>query len=60
LTHHSCDILTHELLEIDQIDSLVYSPRSINLKPISRLSLEDFRQDFEISVLGSYLQTLLL
>jgi NAD(P)-dependent dehydrogenase (short-subunit alcohol dehydrogenase family) len=32
---------------------LVYCPGSINLKPISRLSLDDFRADFEINVLGA-------
>ena len=39
--------------ELDQVDGLVYCPGSINLKPISRLSLEDFREDFEINVLGA-------
>lgn len=53
LTHHSCDILKDELPEIDHIDSMVYCPGSINLKPISRLSLEDFREDFEINVMGA-------
>ncbi len=53
LTHYSCDVLNDELPEIDQIDSLVYCPGSINLKPISRLNLEDFREDFEINVLGA-------
>jgi len=64
LTHYSCDVLTDELPEIDSIDSIVYCPGSINLKPISRLNLEDFRKDFEINVLGAvktiqkYLNTL--
>jgi len=53
LIHHSCDILKDELPEIQQIDSLIYCPGSINLKPISRLSLDDFREDFEINVLGA-------
>ena len=64
LMHHTCDILTDELPELDQVDTLVYCPGSINLKPISRLSLDDFREDFEINVLGAvksiqkYLSTL--
>lgn len=53
LTHYSCDVLIDELPELDSLDGLVYCPGSINLKPISRLSLEDFREDFEINVLGA-------
>jgi len=53
VTHYSCDILTEELPEIEALDSLVYCPGSINLKPISRLSLDDFRTDFEINVVGA-------
>jgi NAD(P)-dependent dehydrogenase (short-subunit alcohol dehydrogenase family) len=53
LTHYSCDILTDELPNLEGVDSLVYCPGSINLKPVSRLSLEDFRTDFEINVLGA-------
>lgn len=53
LQHYSCDIVTDELPEIDSINSLVYCPGSINLKPISRLKLEDFKQDFEINVMGA-------
>lgn len=53
LTHHTCDILIDELPEIESVDGLVYCPGSINLKPISRLSLDDFREDFEINVLGA-------
>jgi NAD(P)-dependent dehydrogenase (short-subunit alcohol dehydrogenase family) len=53
LTHYSCDILVDELPNLDTVDSLVYCPGSINLKPVSRLSLDDFRADFEINVLGA-------
>ncbi len=53
LTHFSCDILTDDLPNIDAIDSLIYCPGSINLKPISRLMLDDFRDDFEINVIGA-------
>ena len=53
LIHHSCNILTDNLPDIDWADGLVYSPGSINLKPISRLSLENFKEDFEINVLGA-------
>lgn len=53
VTHYSCDILTDDLPDIDTLDGLVYCPGSINLKPVSRLSLDDFRADFEINVLGA-------
>ena len=53
LTHFTCDILKDELPDIEEIDTLIYCPGSINLKPISRLSLDDFREDFEINVLGA-------
>ncbi|CAH8283374.1 NAD(P)-dependent dehydrogenase (short-subunit alcohol dehydrogenase family) [Mariniflexile fucanivorans] len=53
MTHYNCDILADELPEIDTIDSLIYCPGSINLKPFSRLSLDEFREDFEINVLGA-------
>ena len=53
LTHYTCDILTDELPEITEADSIIYCPGSINLKPISRLKLDDFRNDFEINVIGA-------
>ncbi|MCA0131884.1 SDR family NAD(P)-dependent oxidoreductase [Winogradskyella alexanderae] len=53
LEHHKCDITTDELPEIEKADGLVYCPGSINLKPINRLSIEDFKNDFEINVLGA-------
>ena len=53
LTHYSCDVLHDELPTIEAADGLVYCPGSINLKPITRLSLDDFRADFEINVLGA-------
>jgi NAD(P)-dependent dehydrogenase (short-subunit alcohol dehydrogenase family) len=53
LTNFSCDILSDELPDMDQIDSLIYCPGSINLKPISRLSLDDFRTDYEINVISA-------
>lgn len=53
LKHYNCDILTDELPDLDVVDGLVYCPGSINLKPVSRLSLDNFRADFEINVLGA-------
>ncbi|WP_114751744.1 SDR family NAD(P)-dependent oxidoreductase [Pleomorphovibrio marinus] len=37
----------------EKIDGLVYCPGTINLKPFHRFSVEDFRTDFEINVLGA-------
>jgi 3-oxoacyl-[acyl-carrier protein] reductase len=53
LTHYNCDVLNDELPELDAADGLVYCPGSINLKPIKRLSLDDFKNDFEINVIGA-------
>ncbi|WP_426429983.1 SDR family NAD(P)-dependent oxidoreductase [Winogradskyella sp. HB-48] len=53
LKHYSCDVINDELPDIEAADGLVYCPGSINLKPINRLSLDDFRDDFEINVLGA-------
>lgn len=53
LTHHHCDILIDDLPNIEEVDVLIYCPGSINLKPISLLKLDDFRNDFEINVVGA-------
>ena len=53
LIHYTCDILVDELPDIAEVDSIIYCPGSINLKPISRLKLDDFRNDFEINVIGA-------
>jgi 3-oxoacyl-[acyl-carrier protein] reductase len=53
LTHYSLDVLKDELPQIDNIDTLIYCPGSINLKPIGSLSIDDFRNDFEINVIGA-------
>lgn len=53
LTHMNCDIVNDDLPDIPEVDGLVYCPGSINLKPINRLSIEDFKNDFDINVLGA-------
>lgn len=53
LTHYSLDVLKDELPAIENIDTLIYCPGSINLKPIGSLSIDDFRNDFEINVIGA-------
>lgn len=53
LTHFSINVLEDALPEIASIDTIIYCPGSINLKPISSLSIDDFRNDFEINVIGA-------
>jgi len=53
LKHYSIDVLQDTLPEIESINTLIYCPGSINLKPIGNLSIDDFRNDFEINVIGA-------
>ena len=53
LKHFSADVLQDALPELEAIDTLIYCPGSINLKPIGSLSIDDFRNDFEINVIGA-------
>ena len=53
LTHYNCDILTDELPDLEKIDTLIYCPGSINLKPFERLKIEDFKHDYEINFIGA-------
>ena len=53
LKHFELNVLTDILPEIENIDTLIYCPGSINLKPIGSLSIDDFRNDFEINVIGA-------
>jgi 3-oxoacyl-[acyl-carrier protein] reductase len=53
LKHFELDVLQDSLPEIANVDVLIYCPGSINLKPIGSLSVDDFRNDFEINVIGA-------
>jgi NAD(P)-dependent dehydrogenase (short-subunit alcohol dehydrogenase family) len=53
LKHYAADVLQDTLPDIENIDALIYCPGSINLKPIGSLSIDDFRNDFEINVIGA-------
>lgn len=53
LVHFSLNVLEDALPEIESIDTIIYCPGSINLKPIGSLSIDDFRNDFEINVIGA-------
>ena len=52
-THFQIDSTKDDFPEIENIDTLIYCPGSINLKPISTLSIENFREDFELNVIGA-------
>lgn len=52
-THFSLDVLQDTLPEIESLDSVIYCPGSITLKPIGSLTIDDFRNDFEINVIGA-------
>ena len=52
-THTTFDSTVDELPDFEKVDTLVYCPGSINLKPISTLSIENFREDFELNVIGA-------
>ena len=53
LVEEKIDILSDDLPDIENIDSVIYCPGSINLKPILQLKEEDFVNDFNINVLGA-------
>lgn len=53
ITHYGLDVLNDELPELEGINSIIYCPGSINLKPINSLKIEDFQNDFNINVLGA-------
>ena len=53
LTHYNVDVLSSDLPDLEDVSSVIYCPGSINLKPIGRISLDEFREDFEINVIGA-------
>ena len=57
-THFTWDVTTQPAAEAlaglpDVLHGLVYAPGTINLKPFQRLTLDDFRRDLEINVVGA-------
>lgn len=56
VTHHTCDF-TAEIVELDglpeTIQGAAYCPGSINLRSFRSLKPADFRQDFEINLVGA-------
>jgi len=49
-----CDVTKDSFPKIEgALNGFVYCPGSINLKPISQLTIEDFQNDFNINLLGA-------
>jgi len=53
VTHYSLDVTKDPLPELEEVNTIIYCPGSINLKPINSLKEEDFLNDFHINVLGA-------
>ncbi len=56
IRHHACDFTEDEIQLADLPDSIqgaVYCPGSINLRSFRSLKIEDFREDFELNLLGA-------
>ncbi|MBT8233753.1 MAG: SDR family oxidoreductase [Saprospiraceae bacterium] len=53
LNSYSLDITSDSLPELGNVDSIVYCPGSITLKPINSLTDQNFIDDFNINVLGA-------
>jgi len=52
--HHITDIDKNLFPEVDMdLDGLVYCPGTINLKPFRNLKPDDFREDYEINLIGA-------
>lgn len=55
VTHISADVCddSADLSDLpDKLDALIYCPGTINLKPFNKLSLNEFKEDYDINVLG--------
>ena len=53
LQEFNVDVISGDLPDIDNINALVYCPGSIILKPFSQITEDDYKNDFEINVLGA-------
>ena len=50
---YNCDVLEDDLPVLERLDSIIYCPGTINLKPLSSLTLDDFLNDYKTNVLGA-------
>ncbi len=54
LSEYLLDVRDGDLPSIDGLDSIIYCPGSIQLKPVSNLKEATLREDFEINVVGAF------
>ena len=52
-THYSLDVKEGNFPEIEDLESIIYCPGTINLKPFRSLKDADFQNDFEVNVKGA-------
>ncbi|MDX5419632.1 MAG: SDR family oxidoreductase [Hymenobacteraceae bacterium] len=59
IAHVTLDVLQFDPAFIDdlpgELHGLIYFPGTIKLRPFERMSVEDFRQEYELNVLGAVL-----
>jgi NAD(P)-dependent dehydrogenase (short-subunit alcohol dehydrogenase family) len=56
IRYHACDLSREEVafdFLPDQLQGLVYCPGTIRLKPLARLSEDDFMEDWQTNVMGA-------
>lgn len=53
LIHFSIDVLTDDLPDIEVVDTIIYAPGSIRLKPLTTLNEANFIEDYSINVIGA-------
>lgn len=56
ITYIQYDVLSESKLElnVDALDGMVYCPGTINLKPFSRVTVDELMHDFKINLIGSF------
>ena len=51
--HYELDVLTDDLPDLEGLNTIIYCPGTINLKPVGSLKEEDFIHDFRVNLLGA-------
>ena len=51
--YYNLDINDYNFPEIDELNSIIYCPGTINLKPFRSLKEEDFMNDFKVNFMGA-------
>lgn len=53
LQHIEVDVLNDDLPDFENLDSLIYCPGTILLKPFTSIKITDFENDYQVNVLGA-------